>query len=55
MLGSIDLEYTGLLRLREGLLESQLSSKLNSNLSGAEITSNLSGNKWVIVRWIKIG
>ena len=40
---SLDLEYTGLLRV--GLLERQLSSKLNSNLSGAEITSNFSTYK----------
>ena len=39
----IDLEYTGLLRV--GLLERQLSSKLNSNLSDAEITSSFSTYK----------
>ena len=42
LLGSIDLGYTGFIAAAEVLLERQLISKLNSNLSGAEITSNFS-------------
>ena len=40
LLVSIDLEYTGLLRV--GLLERQLSCKLNSECSCAETTSSFS-------------